>query len=76
LPSIRTDDAVNLYYEEARTGTPIVFIPEFAGDYRSWKPQMRHFSRRYCCITYGAHRSASPPNCLEAAVPGTPQRAC
>jgi pimeloyl-ACP methyl ester carboxylesterase len=54
MPSIRTDDAVNLYYEEAGTGTPIVFVHEFAGDYRSWEPQMRHFSRRYRCITYSA----------------------
>jgi pimeloyl-ACP methyl ester carboxylesterase len=54
MPSIRTDDAVKLYYEEAGTGTPIVFVHEFAGDYRSWEPQMRHFSRRYRCITYSA----------------------
>lgn len=54
MPSIRTDDAVNLYYEEAGTGIPIVFLHEFAGDYRSWEPQMRHFSPRYRCITYSA----------------------
>ncbi|MEO8133272.1 MAG: alpha/beta hydrolase [Betaproteobacteria bacterium] len=54
MPTIRTDDRVNLYYEEAGTGTPIVFVHEFAGDYRSWEPQMRHFSRRYRCVTYSA----------------------
>ena len=54
MPTIRTDDGVNLYYEEAGTGAPIVFVHEFAGDYRSWEPQMRHFSRRYRCITYSA----------------------
>ena len=54
MPHLTTDDGVKLYYEEAGTGTPIVFVHEFAGDYRSWEPQMRHFSRRYRCITYSA----------------------
>ena len=52
MPTIRTDDGVNLYYEEAGSGTPIVFVHEFAGDWRSWEPQMRHFARRFRCITY------------------------
>jgi pimeloyl-ACP methyl ester carboxylesterase len=43
---------VNLYYEEAGTGTPVVFVHEFAGDYRTWEPQMRHFSRAHRCITF------------------------
>ena len=68
MPSIRTDDAVNLYYEEAGTGTPIVFVHEFAGDYRSWEPQMRHFSRRYRCITYSAR------GYLPSDVPDSPDR--
>ena len=54
MPTIRTDDSVNLYFEEAGTGTPIVFVHEFAGDHRSWEPQMRHFARRYRCVTYSA----------------------
>ena len=54
MPTVRTDDGVNLYFEEAGSGTPIVFVHEFAGDYRSWEPQMRHFSRRYRCISYSA----------------------
>ena len=45
-------NGVNIYYEEAGSGTPILFLHEFAGDYRSWEPQMRYFSRRYRCITY------------------------
>ena len=45
-------NGVNLYYEETGTGTPIIFIHEFAGDYRSWEGQVRHFSRRYRCITF------------------------
>lgn len=54
MPTIETDDGVNLYYEEAGSGTPIVFAHEFAGDHRSWEPQLRHFSRRYRCIAYNA----------------------
>ena len=54
MPTIQADDGINLYYEEAGSGTPIVFVHEFAGDYRSWEPQMRHFARRYRCITYSA----------------------
>ena len=36
MPKIKTSDGVNLYYEEAGTGTPVVFVHEFAGDYRTW----------------------------------------
>lgn len=49
-----TQDNVRLHYEEAGTGTPIVFVHEFAGDWRAWEPQMRHFARRHRCITYSA----------------------
>lgn len=49
-----SDDRVRLYFEETGEGTPILFIHEFAGDHRSWEPQMRAFSRRYRCITYAA----------------------
>jgi pimeloyl-ACP methyl ester carboxylesterase len=45
---------VKLYYEETGTGIPVVFVHEFAGDVRAWEPQVRHFSRRYRCITYNA----------------------
>ncbi len=54
MPVLSTDDGVKLHYEEAGSGTPIVFVHEFAGDYRSWEPQLRHFSRRYRCIAYNA----------------------
>ena len=52
MPKIKTSDGVNLYYEEAGVGTPVVFVHEFAGDYRTWEPQMRRFSRAYRCVTY------------------------
>ncbi len=54
MPYVTTDDQVKLFYEEAGEGLPIIFVHEFAGDYRSYEPQMRYFSRRYRCIAYNA----------------------
>jgi len=54
MPHLTTDDGVKLHYEEAGAGTPIVFVHEFAGDLRSWDPQLSHFSRRYRSIAYNA----------------------
>ena len=54
MPHLETTDRVKLYYEEAGSGTPIVFVHEFAGDHRSWEPQIRHFSRRHRCVVYAA----------------------
>jgi pimeloyl-ACP methyl ester carboxylesterase len=53
MPTVPVN-GINLYYEEAGSGTPILFIHEFAGDYRSWEPQMRFFCRRNRCIAYNA----------------------
>jgi pimeloyl-ACP methyl ester carboxylesterase len=56
MPHIAARDGTRLYYEEARQeagqATPVVFVHEYAGDYRTWEPQMRHFSRSHRCITY------------------------
>ena len=46
MPHATTPDGVKLYYEEAGSGTPILFVHEYSGDWRSWEPQMRFFSRR------------------------------
>ena len=54
MPTISSTDGTRLYYEEAGTGTPVVFVHEFAGDYRTWEPQMRHFSRAHRCVTFSA----------------------
>jgi pimeloyl-ACP methyl ester carboxylesterase len=51
---VRADDGVRLYVEETGDGLPVLFVHEFAGDHRSWEPQVRAFSRRYRCITYNA----------------------
>jgi len=58
-------NGVEIYYEEHGQGTPIVFCHEFAGDYRSWAPQVRFFARRYRTITFSArgyHPSSIPAN--------------
>ena len=54
MSRVTSHDGVGLYYEETGHGTPLVFVHEFAGDVRSFEPQVRHFSRRYRCITYNA----------------------
>ena len=54
MPHLTARDGTRLYYEEAGSGTPIVFVHEFGGDIRSWEPQMRHFTRRYRCISFCA----------------------
>ena len=60
----RTDDGVELFYESTGAGVPIVFVHEFAGDMRSWEPQVRHFARHYRTLTFNARGyppSAVPP---------------
>ena len=54
MPHLTTDDGVRIYYEESGSGTPILFIHEFAGDHRSWEPQVRFLSRTHRCVTYNA----------------------
>ena len=54
MATLTADDGVKLYYEEAGTGTPLVFVHEFAGDLRSWELQLQHFSRLYRCVAYNA----------------------
>ena len=49
-----TDDGVKLYFEETGTGDPVLFIHEFADDFRGWEPQIRPFGRRYRCVAYNA----------------------
>ena len=52
MPHITARDGTRLYYEEAGQGTPVVFVHEYAADYRTWEPQMRRFSRSNRCVTY------------------------
>lgn len=54
MPHCLTDDGVRLYLEETGAGLPLLFLHEFAGDLRSWEPQVRYFARRYRCVTFNA----------------------
>jgi pimeloyl-ACP methyl ester carboxylesterase len=54
MPHVTAADGMKLYIEEVGSGAPIVFVHEFAGDHRSWEPQLRHFARRYRCIVFNA----------------------
>jgi len=67
MPYAVTPDQVKLYFEEVGEGLPILFVHEFAGDHRSWEPQLRAFGKRYRCIVYAA-RGYSPSD-----VPSDPE---
>ena len=54
MPHAVASDNVRLYFEEAGSGTPILFLHEFAADHTNWEPQMRYFSRGHRCIAYSA----------------------
>ena len=64
MPHLTTDDNVKLFYEESGSGVPVVFVHEFAGDYRSWETQIRHFARSYRCVAYNAR--GYPPSDVPA----------
>ncbi len=53
MPKIQAN-GIHLYYESAGRGIPVVFLHEFAGDWRSWEPQVRFFSGRYRAVTFSA----------------------
>ncbi len=54
MPYAVSSDNVRLYFEEAGSGTPIIFLHEFAADHTNWEPQMRYFARGHRCIAYSA----------------------
>ncbi|MBS7813674.1 alpha/beta fold hydrolase [Roseococcus pinisoli] len=53
MPHAQAEGA-RLYYEEAGTGHPVVFVHEYGSDHREWEQQVRFFSREYRCITFAA----------------------
>ena len=68
MPTIASTDGTKLHYEEAGSGTPIVFVHEFAGDLRTWEPQLRYFARAHRCVAFSAR--GYPPS----EVPSDPAR--
>src|SRR5215208_3189992 len=65
-----TDDGMRLHYEETGSGSAVIFVHEFAGDHRSWEPQMRHFGRRHRCVAFNA-RGYPPSDGRERLLAGT-----
>ena len=66
MPHAPAEDGVRLYYEETGSGAPVIFVHEYAGDLRSWEPQLRHFGQRYRAIAYNAR--GYPPSDVPPAV--------
>jgi pimeloyl-ACP methyl ester carboxylesterase len=64
VPTTVTDDGIQLYFEDTGAGTPILFLHEFAGDHRSWEPQVRRFSRTHRCLVPAAR--GFPPSDVPA----------
>jgi pimeloyl-ACP methyl ester carboxylesterase len=66
--NVTTDDGVSLHVSSdgPEDGPPLLFIHEFAGDHRSWEPQVRYFSGAFRCVRYAAR--GYPPS----GVPGDP----
>jgi pimeloyl-ACP methyl ester carboxylesterase len=54
MPHATTNDGVRLYYEETGRGRPLILVHEFAGDFRSFEAQLRHFGKRYRVIAFNA----------------------
>ena len=71
---LTADDGVRLYVEEHGDGPPLMFIHEFAGDHRSWEPQVRRFASSYRCVTYAA-RGYPPSDVPEDPAAYSQQRA-
>ncbi len=61
---VSSHDGVQLHVESVGAGVPIVFVHEFAGDYRSWEPQLSFFSRNHRCVTFSAR--GYPPSDVPA----------
>lgn len=57
-------NGVELYYETWGAEEPVVFCHEFAGDYRSWAPQVRGMARLYQCVTW-SYRGFPPSSVPE-----------
>ena len=64
MPTFAAGDGVNIHYQVAGQGLPLVFAHEFAGDITSWEPQVNYFARRYRVITY-CHRGYPPSDVPE-----------
>jgi pimeloyl-ACP methyl ester carboxylesterase len=68
MPTISAADGTKLYFEEIGSGSAVVFVHEYAGDHRSFEPQMRYLSRLHRCVSF-SQRGYPPSD-----VPSDPAR--
>jgi pimeloyl-ACP methyl ester carboxylesterase len=66
MQTATTNDGVTLCYEVMGEGAPIIFVHEFAGDMRSWEPQVQRFSGSYKTVTFNAR--GYPPSSVPESV--------
>jgi pimeloyl-ACP methyl ester carboxylesterase len=61
-------NGVDIYYEDTGSGFPVVFCHEFAGDHRSWAPQVEAMAGQFRCITfsYRGYPPSDVPDDLDA----------
>jgi pimeloyl-ACP methyl ester carboxylesterase len=52
MPYLTTSDSSRLYYEEAGTGKPLLFIHGWSLSSQVWLQQIEFFSSRYRCLTF------------------------
>ena len=71
MATVTTDDGVRLHVEDVGSGTPIVFVHEWAGDLRSYEPQLRHYSRSHRCVAYNARGYQTIATAALAVIPNT-----
>lgn len=60
MQRVELPNGVELHYERAGAGAPLVFIHGAMGDWRSWEAQWEAFTAHYDCVTYS--RRYSFPN--------------
>lgn len=51
MPRVRVN-GIHLFFEEAGTGPPIIFVHAYPMGRTMWAPQVAHFQRRYRAIAY------------------------
>ena len=62
---IRVSPDLELYYEEAGAGTPIIFIPGWAGTTEFYVHQMSYFAKNYRALTYDPRSQGRSSKTLE-----------
>ena len=62
---VRVSPDLELYYKEAGRGTPLIFIPGWAGTTEFYTAQMAHFASKYRVLTYDPRSQGRSSKTLE-----------